>query len=217
MNGNLARKLDELEAYQVMGTVVHAEPGLFIVRTGRGDMRARRATSCLVEPRIDDFVLVAGAPSGAAWVLAVLEREEGAGASLACDGDLEIKVPEGRVRVASKEGIDLVSQKDVSVLADGVRVHAATGSVVMDSLSYLGGLVRSEIGKLRHEGGIVERVVERVSERVKRSFRKVEEVDQVKAERIDYSAKQVMSLRAENAIVTAEELVKMDGEQIHLG
>ncbi|MDI1446431.1 DUF3540 domain-containing protein [Polyangium sp. 6x1] len=217
MNGNLARKLDELEAYQVMGTVVHAEPGLFIVRTGRGDMRARRATSCLVEPRVDDFVLVAGAPSGAAWVLAVLEREEGAGASLVCDGDLEIKVPEGRVRVASKEGIDLVSQKDVSVLADGVRVHAATGSVVMDSLSYLGGLVRSEIGKLRHEGGIVERVVERVSERVKRSFRKVEEVDQVKAERIDYSAKQVMSLRAENAIVTAEELVKMDGEQIHLG
>ena len=217
MNGNLARKLDELEAYQVMGTVVHAEPGLFIVRTGRGDMRARRATSCLVEPRIDDFVLVAGAPSGAAWVLAVLEREAGAGASLACDGDLEIKVPEGRVRVASKEGIDLVSQKDVSVLADGVRVHAATGSVVMDSLSYLGGLVRSEIGKLRHEGGIVERVVERVSERVKRSFRKVEEVDQVRAERIDYSAKQVMSLRAENAIVTAEELVKMDGEQIHLG
>ncbi len=217
MNGNLARKLDELEAYQVMGTVVHAEPGLFVVRTGRGDMRARRATSCLVEPREGDFVLVAGAPSGAAWVLAVLEREAGAGASLACDGDLEIKVPEGRLRVASKEGIDLVTQKEVSVLAEGVRVHAAAGSVVLDRLSYIGSLVRTEIGKWRHEGGIVERVVERVSERVKRSFRTVEEVDQVRAERIDYSAKQVMSLRAENAIVSAEQLVKMDGEQIHLG
>ncbi|WP_170319868.1 DUF3540 domain-containing protein [Polyangium spumosum] len=214
---NLARKLDELDAFQVMGTVVRAEDGFFVVRTGRGDMRARRATSCLVEPRERDFVLVAGAPSGAAYVLAVLEREAGAGAAIACDGDLEIKLPQGGLRVAAKENIDFVSAAEVGVAAEGVRVHASSGSVVLDSLSYLGSVVRAEIGKLRHEGGVVERVVERVSERVKRSFRKVEEVDQLRAERIDHSARQVMSLRAENTIVSAEQLVKMDGEQIHLG
>jgi hypothetical protein len=213
---NLARKLDELEAFQIMGTIVRAEDGLFVVRTGRGDMRARRATSCLVEPKVNDFVLVAGAPTGAAYVLAVLEREE-KGAALACDGDLEIKLPDGRLRVASKEGIDLVSAGEVAIAAEGVRVHASTGSVVLDRLSYIGSLMRAEIGKLRVEGGIFERVATRVSERVKRSFRTVEEIDQVKAERIDYAAKQVMTLRAENAIVNAEQLVKMDGEQIHLG
>jgi len=217
MSGNLARKLDEEDAWQIMGTVTRVEGPVYIVRTPRGEVRARRATSCLVEPRKDDFVLIAGAPSGAAYVLAVLEREEGKGAEIVSDGDLAIKVPEGRVSVVAKEGIDLVAQRDVSVVSEGVSVHANSGSVVLDRLSYLGSLVRGEIGKLRLEAGVVERVVERVSERVKRSFRKVEEIDHVQAERIDYAAKQIMALRAKNAVVAAEELVKMDGEQIHLG
>jgi hypothetical protein len=217
MSGNLARKLDDLEAFQIMGTVLRLEGKTFVVRTGRGEYRASRATSCLVEPREADFVLLAGAPTGAAYVLAVLERKEGAGAELACDGDLTIKVPEGRVSIAASEGIDLATRRDVTVLSEGVSVHANTGQVVLDKLSYLGSFVRSEIGKLRHEGGVIERVVDRVSERVKRSFRKVEELDSVQAERIDMSARQVMTMRAKNAVVIAEELVKMDGEQIHLG
>jgi len=214
---NLARKLETQDVFQIMGKIVRVEEGRFLVRTGRGDMRASRATSCLIAPKLDDFVLLAGAPSGAAFVIAVLEREEGAGAEISCEGDIEIKSTGGSVRVASKDGIDLVSQREVSVLAEGVRIAATKGSVLLDNLSYIGSLVRAEIGKVKHEGGILERTLERVSEKVKRSFRRVEELDQVKAERIDYSAKQVMSLRAENAIVTAEQLVKMDGEQIHLG
>ncbi len=45
----------------------------------------------------------------------------------------------------------------------------------------------------------------------------MEELDQVKAEHIDYAASASMSLHAQNALVTAEELVKVDGEQIHVG
>ena len=60
-------------------------------------------------------------------------------------------------------------------------------------------------------------VLDRFSQRVKRSYRTVEETDQLKAERIDYTASSTMSLHGENALVTAEQLVKVDGEQIHLG
>jgi hypothetical protein len=52
---------------------------------------------------------------------------------------------------------------------------------------------------------------------VKRSYRFVEEADQVKAQRIDYAAEKSVCLRGENALVVAEELVKVDGGQIHLG
>lgn len=217
MSGNLARKLDELETFQVMGTVLRKEGPVFVVRTDRGEFRARRATSCLVEPREADFVLLACAPSGAAYVLAVLEREEGAGVEITSDGDIAIKAVDGRVSIAAKEGIDLATAQDVNVVSEGISVHANTGSMVLDKLSYLGSFVRSEIGKLRHEGGVVERVVERVTDRVKRSFRKVEEIDHVDAKLIDYAAKQALTMRAKNAVVVAEELVKMDGEQIHLG
>lgn len=217
MSANLARKLDEVDAFQVMGKVLRAEGPVYVVRTDRGDFRARRATSCLVAPREADFVLIAGAPSGAAYVLAVLEREEGAGVEIVSDGDLSLEAPGGRVSIAAGEGIDLATARDVSVVSEGVNVHAEMGNIVLDKLSYLGAFVRSEIGKLRQEGGVVERVLDRVTDRVKRSFRKVEEIDHVDAKLIDYAAKQALTMRAKNAVVVAEELVKMDGEQIHLG
>lgn len=213
---NLARKLDELDVFQAMGKITRVEGGVITVRTKRGDLRAKRAVGCLVEPKEDDFVLVAGDPSGACYVLSVLERE-GEGTSIACEGDLEIKLRSGRFRVASQEGIDLVSAKDVSVAAGGLNVHARAGSFVLEQLSYLGSTVRAELEKIKVQGGVLDTVMERVSQRVKRSFRTVEEIDQVNAERIDYAAKQTMTLRGENAIITAKELVKMDGEQIHVG
>ena len=52
---------------------------------------------------------------------------------------------------------------------------------------------------------------------VGRVRRTVEELDHVRAEQIDYAAKKTMSLHGDNAIVTANELVKVDGEQIHVG
>ena len=50
---------------------------------------------------------------------------------------------------------------------------------------------------------------------MKRSYRAVEETDQLRAGQIDYVAKETLSLHGENALLTAEELVKVDGEQIH--
>jgi hypothetical protein len=63
----------------------------------------------------------------------------------------------------------------------------------------------------------IERVAERVTERVKRSYRFVEDADTLKAGRIDYAADSALTMRAKNAIVAAEELAKVDAEQIQLG
>jgi hypothetical protein len=60
-------------------------------------------------------------------------------------------------------------------------------------------------------------VFDRLLQRVKRSYRFVEEHDQVRAAQIDYVAQNNASLRGENTLITAKDLVKVDGEQIHLG
>lgn len=65
--------------------------------------------------------------------------------------------------------------------------------------------------------GKVEAVIERVFQRVKRSYRFVEETDHVRAGCIDVAAENTMSLHAENTMVTADGLVKVDAEQIQLG
>jgi hypothetical protein len=214
---NLARKLDQAGVFQDMGTIVREEGPVFVVRTGSGDFRARRAVSCLVEPEVDDYVLLSGSPDGRAWVLAVLEREAGAGASVTADGDLRIKLPGGRFAVAAQEGVDLLSGKDVNVVSGEVKVTAAEGSVTVGTLAYLGSFVRAEVEKVKLAASTLDSVLERFSQKVKRSYRIVEELDQLRAEQVDHQARQTMSLRGRNALVTAEELVKLDGEQIHLG
>jgi hypothetical protein len=213
---NLAQRIDGGSVVQEMGTVVRAEPAGLVVRTEHGDYRAVRATSCLVEPRPDDLVLVAAAADGRCFILAVLAREAGAGADLAIDGNLSIRAP-GEIELVARDGMKLHSADTIDVAAASLSVNAGEGSVVIERLAYVGRLVQSEIEKVKSFAGTVDMVLDRLTQRVKRSYRSVEELDHVRAERIDYEAEKSVSIHGETAVVTAERLVKVNGEQIHFG
>jgi hypothetical protein len=215
---NLARKLENDALSHEIGQVTEArEAGLFAVRAGAGEYRAKRATSCLLEPEVGDTVALLTTQTGTCYVTAVLEREAGSTGRIVADGDLEIQLPGGQFTVAAQEGVNLLAAKDVSITAGGLRVNAREGNLVLERISLLGSFASAELEKIKLVAGSLDQVLDRFSQRVKRSFRKVEELDQVKAEHIDYAARSSMSLHAENALVTAEELVKVDGEQIHVG
>ncbi|MDY7224857.1 DUF3540 domain-containing protein [Hyalangium rubrum] len=214
----LARVREQKEAFQESGTVMETgDGGALTVRTESGMYGARRAFSCLVEPMVGDVVLLSGLPGGQCYVLAVLERESDAPARLVSEGNLEVRLPRGRFVVAAQEGVDLVSAQEVSVTAGGVRVHATEGNVVVRQLSVLGAFVRAEFDRIKVMAESCDSVFDRMLQRVKRSYRFVEEHDQVRAAQIDYVAQNNASLRGENTLITAKDLIKVDGEQIHLG
>jgi hypothetical protein len=193
------------------------EDGLLRVRTASGDHDARRAVSCLVAAEVDDLVLLARTPREGAFILAVLSREGDAATTLAVPGDLAVRVPDGRLTLAANAGVDLLSANEVAVTSSAVRVNAVEGSVVVQGLTFLGDVVRAEIDRVKLVAQTFDSVLERLTQKVQRSYRTVTETDQLRAERIDYTADKVMSLRAEHALVTADELAKVDAEQIHLG
>lgn len=213
---NLARKLELHEVHQQVGTVLRQLGAHVVVRTPTGDVTAARAASCLLAPRADDQVLVACLPTGLAYVLAVLVRDDPV-TELRVDGSLRIQAPHGRVAVAAQQGVTIASGDDLSLVGGRLEVQAVEGNVVVQRLSLLGRALRAEIDKVRVLASSLDTLLERLSLRAKRSYRIVEQLDQVKAGQIDYRARQAMSLHAENALVTAEQLVKVDGEQIHLG
>lgn len=214
----LARVREPREAFQEAGTVVEAQTtGELSVQTESGLYVARRAFSCLVEPVAGDEVLLSGLPNGACYVLAVLRRESDTPARLVADGNLEVRLPQGRFVVAAQEGVALASAKEVSVTAGSLRVHAAEGNVVLQQLSLLGSFVRAEFDRIKVLAASCDSVLDRLLQRVKRSYRFVEEHDQLRAAQIDYVAQNNASLRGENTLITAKDLVKVDGEQIHLG
>ncbi len=201
---------------QAVGTVTAIQGGRLSVAAHDGVYQAERAVSCLVEPTVHDFVLMAVLPTGPAYVLAVLTRES-AGATLSVKGDLRLRPENGRVVLASSEGVSIASSQDVSIAAGKVDVNAVDGVIGFSTLRYVGRFLQAEVEKTKLFGSTLDRVFDRVSETVKRAYRVVEELDQLRAERVDHSASETMRLHGRHTLMTARELVKVDGEQIHMG
>jgi hypothetical protein len=223
---NLAKKLDTTEATQLGGYVVHIGEGSassreITVRAGEGssaiEYTARRATSCLLDPMLGDHVLVAVFGDGRAFVLAVLERTEEGPATASLDRDLTLRVPNGSLHLVAKDGVGMVTTGDVSIVGATLDVKAGEGRVSLEKLAVLGRQLLAEVASVKVVAGAVDTVMDRWVQKVKRAYRTVEELDQLRSKRVDYSAEKSMHLSAENTLVTATELVKLDGEHIHLG
>lgn len=205
-----------IEVVEEVCSVSLVEGPSFVVRSPSGELRTKRAASCLVAPEPEDRVLVARA-GGEAWILAVLERSECAPLRIEVDGDVSLRAPSGSFTVAAQEGIALVTAKDASIVAEGLSVQAGEGRVHLGALSYLGRWVRSEVERVQTVAGVLDQLLDRFSQRVKRSYRFVEGLDVVRAGQIDQTAEGNLRMHGRHAIVTANQLVKMDGEQIHVG
>lgn len=187
-----------------------------VVRLASGRYEARRAKSCLVAPEAGDKVLCAIDPDGV-YVLAVLEGREGAPTKLATDGDLEIQARGGRLAVCASERVDIVGAREVAMTGAEVHVRAQKGSIAIQELGFFGRLVQAEVAKVALVAQEVDSRLTRLTQRVKRVFRFVEELDQTRAGSVDLRAESMIGIRGENAVISARMLAKIDGEQIHIG
>ncbi|MFO0758395.1 MAG: DUF3540 domain-containing protein [Byssovorax sp.] len=221
MSRATARRIEPSAVYQetaLVERVEHGEQRCCVLRAGSIEYRAARAVSCLVAPRPGDKVLAAVEENGAAFVLAVLERAvEGETIAIEAEGDLSLRSRDGRVTVGGAAGVDLVSGGDVTVAAEEVRLRAAAATLVIDSMHLLGKAARAEIAKIAVVATSAESVIDRLTQRVKRAYRFVEEREQVRAGALDMAAEKAVTVTAENAVITTKELVKIDGGQIQLG
>jgi Protein of unknown function (DUF3540) len=220
----LARKLNReditLDQATVVNEKVNEKGGAWTVRLGGTQYSAKRAKSCLVAPSPADEVLIAFGRGGECFILAVLEGIEDdakAVTKLRVDGDLEIHVGTGKFDVKAAHGANITSGTELNLTAQALSVRALQGSIFVDKLEHLGSRFKAEVEAIRVVGNACDSFFERVSQRVQRSYRTVEDLDQVKANRVDYAAETVMALRARHAVVHAEEICKVDAGQVQLG
>jgi hypothetical protein len=162
-------------------------------------------------------VLLVTDTEGDDFVLAVLVRAGLGGAQLTLPADTDMQTQGGTLKISGRDGLALQSAHQVSVLAPQLQVSALQGDVTIHHLSIVGEAWRSCIDTVKTVGRSFDSVLERCHARVSRSYRQVEELDQVKAGQIDYQADTSLQLHGKYALVTAQELVKMDADQIHLG
>ncbi len=208
---NVAHKIEVKSVFQEFGDVAAIDGEILTVRTSLAEVSARRAASCLLAPAVGDRVLVATEERGDAFVLAVLEQRDPGAATISVNGDLNLRSTHGKVTIAAQEGIDLIAASVMRLASSVLEVNA------FEAMHVVGGVVQAELDKVKLLAKTCDDFYERVSQRAKRSYRVVEELDQVKARHIDYAAAGNAHLRGENTLVTAHDLVKLNAEQIHVG
>lgn len=197
------------------GRIRLIQGGLYWVETGSGILKSRRASSCLMEPQSSDLVLLYGEDNGDAFILAVLERETGTQTSLIFEEGVSIKVQKGDFNVAA-QGIRLASE-DFALSSAEMQIDSLKGKVRIMDLSFLGKALNSRIQRIRWVAEFCDSVVDRLSARVKRSYRMIEDFEQTRAGRVVCIVKDTLFMKGKQSIIMAEKRIKMDAEKIHLG
>lgn len=204
--------------YQLVGIVdsVHDCDHSIHVRTGQGLVRARCATSCLVKPAVADRVWLASLGEEGTYVMAVLDRPGMQPLQLLLGRDTTIR-SEGKLTMSAKDGMAIRTPEELSVDARGLTVKAAKARLFLQVVSVFGKAFTAAIASVSVAGNRMESYFERLTQSSQTTVRHVEGADLLSCGTADYRAEHLMKMHGENVIVTADELVKSDGKQIHFG
>ena len=168
------------------------------VKLAHGEIAAV-AVSCLVRPVAGDEVLVAAA-AGRLWITSVLARESDAPVTLLAQGDMVI-APAG----------------DLTFRATGLHVQAKSARFVLDEVLHFGRSLVAHLASAKIYSGVLETLAERVLLQARQSYRLIEQMDHLRGGSIDHKASGVMHLGAENMFMSADNAVRVNASQIHMG
>lgn len=192
------------------GTVLSIDDGYYIVGGEWGSLAVKRALSCQLLPAPGDRVLVSGSLPDEAYLIAVLERHGttplcttlGEGVSLRVDGP-------GRLSVHAAQSL--------SLNADEIGIVGRTGRVLLAEIQACARQAVFSLQATRLIGDIFESSLGRLSQFLGSSQRTVQGLDQTRSGDIDCRADHTIQLQGQQVFATAEKLVRLDGDQIHIG
>lgn len=211
---NAVRRYQRPDTFMDAGYVVD-DGGSLAVVVGDVRSKAERAAACLTAPKPGDHVLVAFV-GDACFIISVLESAE-AGAHIDVEGDLAIAVRQGKLAITAQRGVEVHTAGDAELTAPRARLRVIDAEAMVDRLRWLGDKLNVDIKHVATVADTVDSFAQRVRSRAERAYRFVADFDQLRAGHIDHRAKGTVRVHGENTVVTANELAKIDGEQIHVG
>jgi hypothetical protein len=203
------------ETFQETGVVLGQSSGALVVATGSGNYEAERAISCLVAPEVGDTVLLTVPPKGPLYVLAVLDRRHEGPLSIESERSIALRT-RGELTFAAAHQVETRAAR-VTTTAHHLEMRAVEGALSFTNLELVTNLLHTNARRVKAVLGVLDAVLERASQHVKRSYRFVDELEMTRAKEMSTQVERTYHLRAQNTLIDAEELVRMQAEQIHLG
>jgi hypothetical protein len=186
-------------AQSCVGLVTGVTGRSFCIRSGGLEAAGRRAASCLLEPVAGDTVACLLVAPDELWVVAVLQREEGAAHLLRSEAPLKVEAPA------------------LSFETTRFELRAARAEMVAGEAEFSGSRLRVVAGAIKLVGAALNSVFDRVTHFSKHHLRTTQGIDRVQATHLEIEADQLLRLSGEHALINGDKLVKTRGGQIHFG
>ena len=212
-----AKKNQEAVPAMEYGRVVREGENL-TVRTRFGPHPAIRAVSCLVRPESGDRVIASLDENGDCYILSVLERPGSAGGvDLDFEGDVNFRVGSGALRVMADEELQLAAGRDLDLTGRNLGVTAQKAEARIDRVSFWGRLMNLRLETIELTAKSLTQNIRRLTQWLTESFRSVEEHDEIQAGSARYLVEDALTVHSGSETHLAEEDVRIEAEQIHLG
>ncbi|HEX6550975.1 MAG TPA: DUF3540 domain-containing protein [Gammaproteobacteria bacterium] len=190
--------------------------GVFGLSSPLGQLTARRAVSCLLEPAAGDTVLTVHLAEGCWYVLAVLTRGESPPV-VSLPADSIVRSTRGGLTIAAQGELALAGGERTSLTTPVLEVQAEQAHASFSLLRATAGLIESTATRVRHVADLFETVADCIRQRAGSMYREVKDLDHLKAGQVYYKAETVLNMRGKHSVLSAEGEVKIDGTRVHLG
>ena len=214
---NLARKLRPTPQLDY-ATVMHVTAAVAALDLDGQEIQALQSASCLLRPAPGDEVLVSLDATGRCFILAVLQRADvAAPQELAFVGDVRMQVSDGGLQLMAAEDVTLAAGQTCACLARKVEVLADAAEIRVERVSFLGKALRANVRAVTLVAGAIETTARRCTRRLRDLFSFVEDHSEYQSRNSRHLVEETLIMHSKNAFHVADEIVKVDAEQVQLG
>jgi len=213
---------EEIEAGVLLaqGTVLEIRDDGYAVACREDILLCMRSAGCLIDPAIEDKVLVSleNIENGSSYVLTVLERaRKETPVSLTLHENAVLIAGPDMIAINGRRSIVLQTKGNVTTTADRIDMHAREGRWMVRSLSMMGLRMESFWTECQNTASHVKNIFITQIQHLVNSHRHVEGLDETHASNIRLIASETLSGSGRSINHTASDIVKIDGRKIHLG
>ncbi|HAJ26543.1 MAG TPA: hypothetical protein DCG53_04755 [Syntrophus sp. (in: bacteria)] len=198
------------------GLVMEWEEDRYRIDTDDGaSLWVRKAEGCLLQPDIGDRVLITADADAGGYILMVLDKV-GACYEMVFSGEASLRTETGPLKLQA-DNVIVRGDKSVVLEAPDIEITGISGRVRFAACSLLASIMEVRSKRAVQVVDILDSVIGRVTERVRDSFRWIENLEQIRAGRIRTIVNDRFTVKAGHASLISEEEVAIDGKKIHIG
>jgi hypothetical protein len=187
-----------------------------MIDTGEGVLNARTAFSCLVLPLEGDTVLV-NQSGNDFYILSVLEREAEQDMTLNYPANVKMTAASGQIDIVSSEDINLTSASDTRLLSRNINMNSAGIELNTGKLNANAQEVESHSKTVKLYTSTLNIVAKQMVQRTELLMRWVEGVETLNIGNLIQKVRHNYTSHSNQAVITATQDMKIDGERIHMG